>query len=559
VHFRLSVHLCAGGRDFPAACHRHASMTEPHWPLQATAAAVDPPSPTAAAVEAAARAEAAARDMCTRLYAEELAESGVLPPCRTLPPLAPALTPQEYAMMERDLGKYALYYAALRQCAADMRAAGQTTLHCLALGPGGGRLAAYCLEAGGLVGFPAASVRVCCVEANPEAVEVLRARFTGDDRVTVHQFTLHPCTTEADLPPGLAAQAHTFDVGVAELLGSFGDNEFMTEITSALRRLLLRPGGELIPDRFTVYVAPLSCPATHAFMDSTGRGRGCGYVMGLAGDCTVVADPVPLYSRRAWEKDAVVDATASFAIGRDSSQQNRGPPLCCVPPARRDMPLPPAKLAKVAVVHRAEGGRRVEQRTCPPTTMHGSSVPDHSAAPTSPVEPSEEREMDEAVVIHGFIGYFTSTLYRGLFAIDTRHTSPGFNAYHWEAYYMPLAAPLRIPRVGAAATVTLRVRRVCSTVTGALAAGALAEGAAEAAATAACPSGHMPDGGAALRLWHSWAASLQGVPTLDQLDVWQNAGGLSDCIVLSPQTAHVHSAVTPGAGTCEETRLDSVD
>ena len=55
-----------------------------------------------------------AQHLCQTTRAQELEERGVLEPTRTLNPLWPPLRLDEYDMMERDLGKYILYWGAIR-------------------------------------------------------------------------------------------------------------------------------------------------------------------------------------------------------------------------------------------------------------------------------------------------------------------------------------------------------------------------------------------------------------------------------------------------------------
>lgn len=59
---------------------------------------------------------AVAADWCRQdQTAEETKHGGLLLPCRNVPPLQPPLTLREYEMMERDRGKYLLYYAAIKR------------------------------------------------------------------------------------------------------------------------------------------------------------------------------------------------------------------------------------------------------------------------------------------------------------------------------------------------------------------------------------------------------------------------------------------------------------
>jgi hypothetical protein len=39
------------------------------------------------------------------------------------------------------------------------------------------------------------------------------------------------------------------------------------------------------------------------------------------------------------------------------------------------------------------------------------------------------------VVVHGVVGWFTSDLYKGIYTIDTRLTSPAYNSFHWEGFF----------------------------------------------------------------------------------------------------------------------------
>lgn len=119
-----------------------------------------PPSSPLPPAEAdfAARLMTAAAELCRQdQRAEEQAHGGLLMPCRNVSPLQPPLALHEYEMMERDRGKYLLYYAAIKgslQRLAERwvagvggespptakRPAAPQTIRIVVVGPGGGRL-----------------------------------------------------------------------------------------------------------------------------------------------------------------------------------------------------------------------------------------------------------------------------------------------------------------------------------------------------------------------------------------------------------------------------------
>jgi hypothetical protein len=59
--------------------------------------------------------------------------------------------------------------------------------------------------------------------------------------------------------------------------------------------------------------------------------------------------------------------------------------------------------------------------------------------------------------IHGFVGYFTSVLYKDIM-IDTRHTSRNRNSFHWECYFVPLSKPILVEHDS---KVKIRMTRKC--------------------------------------------------------------------------------------------------
>ena len=91
-----------------------------------------------------------AKRLCDEDAALEEEERGALAPSRQLPmPIGEGgYTADEYAMMERDRGKYLLYMAALRGAASDFIArTNDKPLRIAVVGCGRGRLIEFALDA----------------------------------------------------------------------------------------------------------------------------------------------------------------------------------------------------------------------------------------------------------------------------------------------------------------------------------------------------------------------------------------------------------------------------
>ena len=436
-------------------------------------------------------------------------EFGVLPPCRSLDPLWPPLSLAEYEMMERDTAKYLLYHAALNAAAKSVAAATggavAPPLRAVVVGGGGGRLVQSALAACQEHGGPGSAVLV--LDANPLAVEMLRQRFAAfapppgpggmqaaapplPVTVTVGTpFTLLPVyaaagpagRTRAPLPAAAAPFAGQCDLAVAELLGSFGDNEFLPELMAAMATVFLKPAPArtaLIPSDWVNWVVPISCPSVRRYLGLLKKPLNAGYVVGFPPDAVALSPPVELYrgdcriAGSCYSGTVQVAAAAGGVLGGlDGSTDRAGGRA--------------AKRAKAADAEAAKdagvGGGRVPALRC-----------------------------------DGWLGYFTSTLF-GELVLDTRHGSAGRNSFHWEAFLFPAHAPLPCQP---ADLLRLELRRHCAGAT-----------AAEAAASDVAGGGAGPGRGVAgwageapqARLWYEWrtgsGSTLEGSP-------WQNADGV---------------------------------
>ena len=283
---------------------------------------------------------------------------------------------------------------------------------CLVLGGGLGRLANFCLDAAVEMKL---RTTVHAVDANPIAVKCMREQFcksvTTNSEVVVHDpFSLYPGMQVNELPPGLQDLAGRCDLVVSELLGCFGDDEFLPELTVTMCNLFLKPGGISIPESWESYVAPVQTFHIDTLLQNAKRSYRSTYTMGLPEDCVFLAEP-----QLVW-KGSCYDYSGSFF-------------------GLLEFPLASFVLKTDSRL----------QKTIP-----------------SNLSQSE-------FLVHGLIGYFKAFLYKDIF-VDTRHTSPLRNSFHWECFYLPLETPVRLPVYddgsGGRGAVRVGIMRHCRQMTG---------------------------------------------------------------------------------------------
>jgi hypothetical protein len=287
--------------------------------------------------------DAVLRDAERRCLADARTEQhsyGVLPPCRSIDPLWPPLSLAEYEMMERDTAKYLLYHAAIDAAAARLVAEADppSPLRMVVIGPGGGRLVEYCVAACKAHGGPGSSV--LALDANPLAVTMSRARFApyrpavggAVSVVVADPFTLLPgsgSTAAHALPADAEAFRGQCHIGVAELLGSFGCNEFLPELMATISSIFLLPDripgdrcetittqSYLIPRDWTTWVTPIHCPSVRRYLGLLKKPTDAAYVVGFPPDAIALAPAQRLFSApcdvAARKYSGVVEVTAAL-------------------------------------------------------------------------------------------------------------------------------------------------------------------------------------------------------------------------------------------------------
>ncbi|CAN0038690.1 unnamed protein product, partial [Heterosigma akashiwo] len=192
-----------------------------------------------------------------------------MPPCKSVNPLrGGGYKIEEYEAMERDNGKYLLYYAAIKEALVSLSTQKIGKLEICVMGAGSGRLVQFCVDECREI---KRDFRVVALDANPLAVAMLTARFGAVQEVEIEgPFKILPDCKSTDLP--LSLQGKGFCLCVSELLGSFADNEFCPELQQVFCDFLLDPViGIQIPRSWTTYLVPVSCPDTWKFLQESGR------------------------------------------------------------------------------------------------------------------------------------------------------------------------------------------------------------------------------------------------------------------------------------------------
>ena len=313
------------------------------------------------------------------------------------------------------------------------------SITCLVVGAGLGRLVRFCLDAANTCTTNVhVHVHVHAVDANPLAVECLKKSFapwiensTAQDpsniyqtpqmKVTVHApFSLFPGMQHVDLPTTLQVLYRKCDLLVSELIGCFGDDEFLPELTTTMCHLFLNPNkGISIPKEWCTFIAPIQSASLHSFLSSTGRSSLSTYTVGLPEDCVFMCQPQTLWEGSCYNyKTPSDDGGVWFDWSPFMLKESREI----------------GNITKRRKEEEKEMKKEVEEEE-----MEHKSV-EKKVRELGNIQTLGSLEYE--FLIHGLIGYFTTCLYGNIY-IDSRHTNR--NSFHWECFYMPLQEPISVP------------------------------------------------------------------------------------------------------------------
>lgn len=280
----------------------------------------------------------------------------------------------------------------------------ESSLICIVVGAGLGPLPDLCLKVAEEIGI---DVHVHAVDANPIAVSHMKDRFRKTPKVIVHDtFTLYPNHPLEELPNSLRELSGQCHLAVSELLGCFGDDEFLPELTRTVSALFLMPGrGVSIPHSWTSYVCPVEAGSMYTGLTMCKWPLDTAYVAGLTGDCVYLAEPMAVWTGTCTAK------------GPYPTEQ-----VYC---ADRTVMPNPFMVRQQKVIQEYMSLKVKENELTKTDSVCGERAP----------------LKGHEYVVHGLLGYFTSCLF-GDIVIDSRHCSVDWNCFHWECYFMPLPQPL---------------------------------------------------------------------------------------------------------------------
>ncbi|KAL6069483.1 hypothetical protein QOT17_007512 [Balamuthia mandrillaris] len=406
----------------------------------------------------------------------ELLESRILPPSCNLDPLFPPLSIREYEAMERDRGKYLLYMTAL--FAATAKVISQRTtmkeedvlLRYFVLGPGLGRLISFCVEAARHFGV---GFQVHALEANPRSVEFLKQRFKSeqeDGLVVLHP----PCTLHAaavslsyqegnqeqeaianeELPSSLLPHLQSFDIIVAEVLGSFGDNEFLPELMHRANRLFAKSDGSAItiPSWWATYVAPIHSPSLYDTVIQQAKRLATTYKQRARNMGRKQPPTKKQKSRHGNEVENAVQAQEQHEEERDKRCTSEREEEESEEKVKEEEEAIHKRLQRFYVTALPPDAYFLAQPkmlysfdcTVTPQTTYAGSVA--FSIDSSSSLPSCHHHSNGELVVHGFVGYFRCGLFEDLH-IDSIQGSSTQNTYHWESFFFPLVQPIPFPSV----------------------------------------------------------------------------------------------------------------
>ena len=238
-------------------------------------------------------------------YAQVI-KNGVLFPSKNRDPIFPPLTVVEYAAMEKDTAKYFLYYAAIRAELDSLQKqkllnSEDTGICCMVVGAGRGRLVDFCIDCFSELNL-AGSIFV--IECNVLANQFLQERYQNNENVFVLSSLVIRTREELELGldqkiydeqwKTLFGKAH-IDVFVSELLGSFGDNEFLSEILTTCIDLFGKKNFVSIPSSYSTYICAIHSSTLQSYFEE--HNDSAMYILGIPEDAVMLSNLVKVYEQ----------------------------------------------------------------------------------------------------------------------------------------------------------------------------------------------------------------------------------------------------------------------
>lgn len=227
----------------------------------------------------------------------------------------------------------------------------------------------------------------------------------------------------------------------------------------------------MIPDTWTNYLVPVSCPTTYNYLTTSKKSLNAGYTMGLPKDCTFLSNTKAAWTGDCKNLDMEYSCDLDFSlhlkdqISADSLENNKS--VTPFSEALSKTSVDQSQLQDLSANSGCHGNinsLKSEQDSSRDLLYdsdlqcqkHGK-IKELTNDILKDMESDTGCRTDNDTYIHGFIGYFTSVLYKDII-IDTRHTSGHRNSFHWECYFVPLSTPVLVKP---GTQVKLRMKRKC--------------------------------------------------------------------------------------------------
>lgn len=260
-----------------------------------------------------------AQDLFTRNYKIVLNKNGVLKPSRNKDPVNPPLTLREYESMEKDTSKYFLYYAAINAQFQIFKLDDcNITINCMVVGAGLGRLVDYCIDCSQEHHL---TCMIYVIECNENANQLLQEKYKAFEFVVVFPPVI--IRTKEELLMGLEQKSFcknlrklsslkAIDLFVSELLGSFGDNECVSEILSTCKEVFGGKNCISIPRSYTTFLAVVSSPSLETYFEKA-KSRNM-HILGLPVDAVFLSPLIKLYEQSCTEKSHLLNFSVTLNL-----------------------------------------------------------------------------------------------------------------------------------------------------------------------------------------------------------------------------------------------------
>lgn len=242
---------------------------------------------------------------------------------------------------------------------------------------------------------------------------------------------------------------------------------------AAQRRLFLADTGILIPQSWNNFLAPATVPL-HPLLDSVETT----FIFGAQRYSTLLAEPSSIYQGTCYDQPkAIYEGHLRFQLNADSlgivdhiksSEHHSSSSIYTLEsPENKSLENKPDVVVKNPLF---KPGVAKRKKSSDLTDTSSSSTFKRAHIGASAVTGDGDNFIatkkilyngGDVKMVHGFVGFFTSQLYKEKYCIDTRQCVSSWNCFHWESFLFPLQAPICIEEH---VTVNFQIKRLCEKI-----------------------------------------------------------------------------------------------